>query len=476
MNFKKQIAFILSTVLLFSFFGTNITKNVIFENEIGSFTERAKKQAATITLNTGKQEKVFSTALDLYKTKFGDYLDITALNVSVAREEVALDGFDIDYVVPLYTDIMHDYQEDLLASLNDEELNNYEQLRISCYDFDRYASLNEIRYQTLEPDLKYTHSTITIDPKIEINPGSGTTIGPTPLKSPSSSGTVTTLAAILLAAGLTEIAIGAFEVATAAIGVGVSTSWIPIVGWALAAAIVAGALIALTCIIVQNWTLIRSVIDQIKNYFMSQFSAFASMINSFFDDAVAQGNESTVAGRVALSDGTEIVFRGDGILLETAAALVDEAVEDEEKVFLMKEVGRSPNPDDYGNEYLSFWYSDEAVDSDYVTTFKLYDLGISTYTWLQYKAYSMMAFGTTLFSGRNSEKYHIKYHSFVGTEKNSMNGWDHYHVYKEGINPLTKKEDLVRIEGKLIRNAHSFFGAMYMRLTPGVDDFEMYPG
>lgn len=58
------------------------------------------------------------------------------------------------------------------------------------------------------------------------------------------------------------------------------------------------SLIALTVIIVENWTSICEKFNEIKEWFVEQISAFASFINTYFGDAEAKGEESRVAKKL----------------------------------------------------------------------------------------------------------------------------------------------------------------------------------
>lgn len=113
--------------------------------------------------------------------------------------------------------------------------------------------------------------------------------------------------AILTETGLGETAIAAFTSSISTMTLGLSTSWIPFIGWALAVALIVGALIALTVIIVENWSAICEKIDEIKAWFMEQFSIFSSFIDTYFGDAVAKGEESKVAKKIEVG-GKQLEF------------------------------------------------------------------------------------------------------------------------------------------------------------------------
>lgn len=117
------------------------------------------------------------------------------------------------------------------------------------------------------------------------------------------------------------------------------------------------------------------------------------------------------------------------------------------------------NSDD-GRNYMTFWLFETPVDSSFVTDNKLYDSGISTYSWTERQAYRLMYKGTALIE-RNNTFYHVYKEYFMEGEQHSMNGFDHFHVYcwdRTGVLPVR-----VRVKNGKIEYAHSFFGPMYLR-------------
>lgn len=217
---------------------------------------RGLKKAVDDTLDdTEDPDEVFRRSIDGYQNEFSEYLNIAGLNVW-DKEAISLPEFDINYVAPDFSQVMHDYQSDLEASLSTTQLQNYESLRRQDYSFDRYVTLNQSFYRNLGIELKYNH---TIKPNNPLNP-----ITPSNPKVNPGGGSVARVAAaatagivaILTEAGLGEAVITAFTSCISTMTIGLSTSWIPFVGWALAVALIVGALIALTVIIVENWSAI----------------------------------------------------------------------------------------------------------------------------------------------------------------------------------------------------------------------------
>ena len=101
------------------------------------------KKAVDDTLDdTEDPEEVFRRSIDGYQNEFSEYLNVAGLNVS-DKDAISLSDFDINYVAPDFSQVMHDYQSDLEASLFATQLQNYESLRRQDYSFDRYVTLNQ---------------------------------------------------------------------------------------------------------------------------------------------------------------------------------------------------------------------------------------------------------------------------------------------------------------------------------------------
>lgn len=109
---------------------------------------------------------MFRRSIDGYQNEFSEYLNVAGLNVS-DKDAISLFDFDINYVAPDFSQVMHDYQSDLEASLFATQLQNYESLRRQDYSFDRYVTLNQSFYRNLGIELKYNH---TIKPTNPLNP------------------------------------------------------------------------------------------------------------------------------------------------------------------------------------------------------------------------------------------------------------------------------------------------------------------
>lgn len=284
MKFKRLFLLAIGAVFLL----TSAGKPIATANEIGEIKENVTQKVMRLANLASDEEEtedpkeIFSRAIEDYKEEFDDYINVTALNV-IDKENVTLPDFDINYVAPTYADVMNEYQINLESSLTPVQLDKYELLRQGDYNFDKYVVLNQNKYLDLTIPPKYDHIT-------------------------TMAVVTTALVGILSGAGLTQAAISAFTGAVSTLSAALSTAWIPIVGWVLAVGLAVGALIALTVIIVQYWDEICSVINDIKNWFLEQFNAFADLINSYFDDAIAQGETSTIAERQVI-DGKEITWK-----------------------------------------------------------------------------------------------------------------------------------------------------------------------
>jgi len=67
-------------------------------------------------------------------------------------------------------------------------------------------------------------------------------------------------------------------------------------------------------------------------------------------------------------------------------------------------------------------------------------------------------------------RYKIGYHNFLKTETHNMNGWNHYHIFERKENG-----DYDELEHGLDSKAHSFFGPMFLRQAPYINDCDRFP-
>lgn len=331
---------------------------------------------------------------------------------------------------------MYKYQVNLESCLDSSHLLKYENFRKQDYSFDRYVALNFTKYSNLNVNTKYNH-----------------------IVAASLSSGISGLTLILQNAGLGTVAIEAFVAAVTTLTSVVSTSWIPVTGGSLAIALAAGALIGLTVIIVQNWDNIKSSMDDIKNWFLNQFSSFASLIRNFFSDVGTKGDKSKVVGREKIGDKeitrTEIIIKSD-----SDASFVEQSRKNPNIVFLMRQIKKYY----YENEnfyYAKYWGWDGIVDQDFVKKYNIYDLGISTYVFFKNTAFDLISNGTILIKNNMVNDlgypYKVIQHDFDEDEY-LENGFRHYHVYE--YKSKNNVYDYYKINGMSINKSHSLFGEL----------------
>ncbi len=450
MKFKKLFLLALGAAFLL----TSAGKPIVTANEIGEIKENVTQQVmrlanlASDEEETEDPEEIFSRAIEDYKEEFDDYINITALNVEL-KELVTLPNFDIDCIAPTYAEIMNEYQINLEASLTPIQLEKYDLLRQRDYNFDKYVALNQNKYTDLNVSTKYNHAVTTA--------------------------VVTkALVGILNGAGVAHAAITAFVKAVEALATAISASWIPFIGWALAVAIAVGALIAITAIIVQYWDEICSVINDIKNWLLQQFNAFADLINSYFGDAIAQGEESTVAERQTIA-GKEITWIDANMTRDVAISIATDLRRNSNDVLLMKNISFPRK-----NE-MNWWIPTEYVNVDFVIENKLCEAPyyFRTYTWYNSTAKRMLYESAPSYSNYGGYGYkNLVYDKFTSMTR-AVYGWNHYHVGM--YNPTTGKfkryspvKDSNGNELPCMHSVHSFFGLTYISL-PNDQGFVSYP-
>lgn len=444
-------------------------KSKTLKNNISNVILRLNNSSSE---NNDEPVNIFSEAIREYQTAFSNYINVTALNV-FDKENVTLPDFDINYTAPTFGEVMFNYQSDLENSLTDSQLEKYELLRQKDYLFDRYVALNNEKHLNSNPTLKYKHE---LKPSVVINPitPSFPDINRNNSYVTRSSDSTAEIINILVGAGIAQVAIDAFSASISTLTTALSTSWIPYIGWILAAGLALGALIALTVIIVQYWDEICLVMNDIKSWFLEQFNSFTEQINSFFADAVKQGEKSKIAGREKIGD-IDLTWVSKVIKAGTEAVYLDALRRVKDLVVVMRHVKKiyeiSTN-----NYYISYWGHDGLIPADFVVDNNVYDTGISTYTWYNDKARQLMLNGATLlednYVNELGKPYKIGYHNFLKTESHTINGFNHYHVFD-----YQKKKDgtfgYEAIKKGKIADAHSFFGLMYLKNPDG--SFETYP-
>lgn len=441
MKLKKLVILVLALTFPFTLAGREkvLTAKI---NEIKTEVTHVIRRAVDQELeDTEDPNEIFSRALDGYKEEFPSYLDITALNVQ-DKEAIELPDFDIDYIVPEFYDIMHDYQVKLEASLSEEDLEYYETLREYDYNFDRYVSLNEVKFSVLDPKLKYVHKIQPVNPTIPItpmNPGIGTNPGGGTSTISAASGTMEIIN-ILKSIGLVEKIISAFTSCISLMTTALSTSWIPFIGWKISVPLVIAALMAMAAIIILNWIDFKSVMNDIKIWFLEQFAKFKSFIESFFSDAAAKGNESTVSSRTEI-DGKTFEFTEVRTLDIDAMAAIATQCRRKKDALLIK----------HSNANVMQISLTEPVDVDFCIRNKTHVNGYSSYTWYQNTARKLILEAGSGYT-TTAPEIHL-YNKNKPNDNNPKLAFKHFHNYDSLGNIIRKPNAIFK--------THSFFGLLY---------------
>lgn len=439
MNLKKLFVFCLAFVFPFTIAGREkmVSSQInIIKDKTTQVIRRAVNQSVG---DTEDPDEIFSRAIDAYKDEFKDYLDVTALNV-LDKEAVNLLDFDVNYVAPEFYDVMYDYQTKLEASLTPLQLERYESVRKQVYSFDRYVTLNSIKFSSLNPSLKYIHDVKPVNPTLPITPVNPTLPGTGNSTTRVAAAATAEIIGILEGAGLAQKIINAFTACISTMTTGLSTSWIPFVGWTLAVALITGALIALVVIIVKNWDKIKTAINDIKNWFLEQFSSFASFIESFFADAIAQGKESIISSTLEL-DGKTFTFSEIKITDVASTVAIANQCRRKKDVLLIKSVNANGMQIDLVN----------SVNVDYCIKHQTHLNGYSSYTWYQNTARELILKAG---SGYTTAKPELHLYDKNKPDNHSPKyAFKHFHNYDAAGNRIEKPKD--------VRKVHSFFGLLY---------------
>jgi hypothetical protein len=405
-------------------FSLSLCKPVVSEN---TTREDCVSLTKALAISKLKQETdvsqdsqtLLTEALESYKTDFKNYLDITALNVT-DRESVALPGYNPEYIAPSTEDIMFKYQEQFESSLTNDQMGNLEILRQQSYEFDRSVALVQTKFRNLDVPPKYQHAA---DPE-NVN-------GYKALAVVGSVGIFATW-------GLSKTVVSAISACIGALKTALASSTIPFAGWVIAAGIAVGALIALTVIIVQNWDIISEKITEFKNWVIQQFSAFENQINTFFSDAVAKGNASTVASQQTIGDKTFDFVE----IKDYALAKVAEKSRRNYDVFIIAKKLKG------SSMHIALGFP---VSSEWCIKCHVNLLGFSTYTWYQNTARRLIIKGGTGYTSANPE-LHLR----DETSSDGLNlpqfSFKHFHNYTAFGTRDNQKPQVY---------SHSFFGLLY---------------
>lgn len=222
-------------------------------------------------------------------------------------------------------------------------------------------------------------------------------------------------------------------------------------------ALIVGALIALTVIIVENWSAICEKMDEIKAWFMEQFSAFSSFIDTYFGDAATKGEESKIAKRIEVG-GQKLEFIDTIITQDIVKSIADDCKRNK-KIKLMAHIG---NPNDERGKH--WWMCYAKVDEEFVINNKLYDLGVCTYTRYNNTAKGMMAKGSNRINGNYDLLIYDK-----TIDQGDVYGWNHYHLGER------KGDKVERMEERPYSWAHSFFGLLYINTYGNYTTYPVNP-
>ncbi len=433
MNFT---AFIISLGFIFNVNAKPIYNSNEINKENLNINNSLRILSSTLNENDSITDpsKIFSKSISTYKSEFSDYIDITALNVD-DKTEVTLPEFDINYKAPSFQDVMYKYQVNLESCLDSSHLLKYENFRKSDYSFDRYVTLNSTKYSNLNVSTKYNHINT-----VSLNDG------------------IYGLNLILQNAGLSKVAIEAFIAAVTTLTSAISSSCIPVIGGGIAIALATGALIGLTVIIVQNWNNIQNSMENIKNWFLNQFSKFASLIRNYFADATAKGDKSKVVGREKIGD-IDVEWQKIIVRSLSDVTFLERCKDNKELITLMRNVKKFNEGDKY---YTSYWGWGGFIDKETLIKYNLYDKGISTYTKLESTAISLLKSGTILIKYNMVNSYGFPYTTGLHTFKSEVHlesGFNHYHVFEYD----NETKEYKAIEKGTISKAHSFFGDVYFK-------------
>lgn len=441
MEFKRLVVSCLAFILSLTWGGR---EKVVSSQLDGAKTEVTKVIRRALDQNAEETEDpniVFERAIQGYQDQFNSYLDITALNVT-DKEAIDLPNFNPTYVAPAFSDILHDYQFHFETSLTAVQTERYEHLQKQDYNFDRYVALNNNRYTDLNPKLKYAHVIHPIDPNLpltptypDIIPGGGGNVARSAAVA-ATAGIVT----ILTSHGLAEAAIAAFTGCISTMTTGLSVSWIPYLGWAMAVAVIVGALIGLTAVILLNWEKIRDAMNDIKAWFLEQFNKFSSFIESFFSDVTIKGDQSVVSSVKVIGDKTFTFKEVDATDVAALVSIAEERRRTKDVVLIKTMNATRIQIDLY-----------TLVDVAFCAVFKTHINGFSSYTWYQNTARQLIVLAGSGYTSHEPE-YHL-HDKNKPNDGNPKYAFKHFHNYDAKGNLIERP--------KSIKKTHSLFGLLY---------------
>lgn len=433
---KKIVTFLITFLYVFS-----ISNSSILLSKINCVKAETSNKIYDILHNdkidTNDANEIFQMALNEYNSILALYIDITGLNVT-NKDAINLNYYDENYVAPEFYNVLYDYQNNLESSLDVGQEAKYNMLRKEYYQFDRFVSLINCKFNDLTPLLKYDHINVN-NPLIPITP-----LYPTLLTSDNqntimladASSSADELIAILVALGLsTEVQL-AISSSVSTLTIGLSASAIPFIGWALAVVLIIESLVAISTIIIENWNIIKPKLEEIRNWFLINFAIFSPYINTYFDDVKDNGEETTISSIITINQ-QEFKFievKVDDV--ETQVYLVTKARRTYD-VYLMQYIGQNSFQVAL-NTPVSVEYCIENI-----THFGKY----SSNTWYQNTARSLIINAGSGYTSKMPEL------NLKNNDKNPKYAFKHFHNYDAQGKRINKPDDIHRI--------HSFFGLLY---------------
>lgn len=459
-NIFKRTSFLLTAFL-------TLSACSIFKISFAAQDVSHKIRNLTNNHNTSYTEdayEIFSRALTNYSENFDNYIDITALNVSI-KTEVDLPNFDPNYVAPDFTDILYDYHFEMVESFSSIELNDFETLREDSIELDKFSTLNETRYINLDPTLKYNHDDLIggFDPGAGITPPILEPIFPFNPINPENiyeTNTASIAALTVLFAGIGETAMAGISAATSAMGVALSSSSIPVIGWVVAVALLVAALIAITVIIVENWNIIKKNLNDIRNWYKTEFVIFENCIDTYFDDVCDNGYKSTVCGAVTIGNKDYDLILKNYATYPSFCAEFAEYEDNYEDVLIFEKISKDtkdPNNLFYMKQVFG------THDARFVYENKIYSLGLSTYTFSEQKTLDMMATGYVAYPSSTILAVGIE-HERPFEKTGAIFGFEHYHFNATAIDlekgTISTERKNLKLDGnyKKLFLAHGMYG------------------
>lgn len=423
MNLKR----LLFLIIIFAFIFTGISRPLAQSNyiKVDNIVEKLKKQFEKYT----EEEKnnpnfILKNSFELYKQEFNKYLDITGLNVE-NKSNIGTLSYNPKYKAPSINDILLDYQKEFLENLNEEEKEKYYKMYDLDPDFRDYLKFVNLKNDVDIFKKKNNFNILSVNKlSYEVENDS--------------------LMQKLTVAGLSATAIFAIATSIKALGAALSVSYIPVIGWGLAALTAIGAITTITVVLIQNWNIIKNIFEEIKNYFVEKFNNFAGLITDYFGDVAKKGYTSTVVSSEKIGDKTfDFAYvKAKDVAAHKELVLANRRTKN---VILIKNV-------DSDGMFVALMMP---VSVEFCALFKTHLLGFSSYTWYQNTARQLIIRAGSGFTSHKPEVHLQNYNNM----KLPPIAFKHFHNYDMFGKRIEKP--------KIIRKVHSFFGLIYF--SPNLD-------